>query len=64
MYTTTGCTPHNNYKGYAYSHHSCYNQWLKSIPGTRENFNTLFGECLYCNHVSLLVTITIIIILM
>ena len=37
----------------------CYSafvvQWLKTLPTTRQSFGTLFGECPYCNEVSVCV---------
>ncbi|CAG8674903.1 10895_t:CDS:2, partial [Dentiscutata heterogama] len=30
-------------------HRSCLYEWLRSIPTTKQSFNTLFGNCPYCN---------------
>ncbi|XP_065883470.1 E3 ubiquitin-protein ligase FANCL-like isoform X2 [Dysidea avara] len=30
-------------------HHSCLFEWLKSVPTSRQSFNTIFGECPYCS---------------
>ena len=31
-------------------HRSCLVEWLKTLPGTRQNFNTYFWECPYCSQ--------------
>ncbi|CAG8539170.1 14212_t:CDS:2 [Gigaspora rosea] len=30
-------------------HRSCLYEWLRSIPSTKQSFNTFFGNCPYCN---------------
>lgn len=30
-------------------HTSCLAEWLRSLQETRQSFDTLFGECPYCN---------------
>nr|CAB3244665.1 E3 ubiquitin-protein ligase FANCL [Phallusia mammillata] len=29
-------------------HHQCLLEWIQTIPGTKQSFNILFGECPYC----------------
>lgn len=31
-------------------HHACLFEWLKSVPTSRQSFNTIFGECPYCSR--------------
>ncbi len=31
-------------------HSSCLLEWLRSLPSTRQSFNTLFGSCPFCNE--------------
>lgn len=31
-------------------HHSCLFEWLKSVPSSRQSFNTIFGVCPYCSE--------------
>lgn len=30
-------------------HRSCLSSWLRAIPGAKQSFDTVFGECPYCN---------------
>ncbi|CAK8680021.1 E3 ubiquitin-protein ligase FANCL-like [Clavelina lepadiformis] len=29
-------------------HHECLMEWIKSVPGAKQSFNVMFGECPYC----------------
>jgi E3 ubiquitin-protein ligase FANCL len=31
-------------------HKKCLFEWLRSIPSSRQSFDTIFGECPYCNN--------------
>eukprot|EP01104_Vermistella_antarctica_P017065 TRINITY_DN5978_c0_g1_i1.p1 TRINITY_DN5978_c0_g1~~TRINITY_DN5978_c0_g1_i1.p1 ORF type:complete len:381 (-),score=68.52 TRINITY_DN5978_c0_g1_i1:301-1443(-) len=31
-------------------HRSCLYEWLRSLPGSRQSFNTIFGTCPYCSQ--------------
>ena len=31
-------------------HSACLAEWLRAVPGTRQSFDTLFGECVYCQE--------------
>eukprot|EP00668_Euglena_longa_P045829 GGOE01061511.1.p1 GENE.GGOE01061511.1~~GGOE01061511.1.p1 ORF type:complete len:372 (+),score=73.32 GGOE01061511.1:44-1159(+) len=31
-------------------HTTCLVEWLRAIPSTRQSFDTLFGECVYCQQ--------------
>ncbi|KAG9288637.1 hypothetical protein G9A89_006738 [Geosiphon pyriformis] len=39
----------NNAKCGQSFHQTCLHEWLRSLPTTRQSFNTLFGNCPYCN---------------
>lgn len=30
-------------------HNDCLVEWIQSVPGAKQSFQTLFGECPYCN---------------
>ncbi|XP_013407858.1 E3 ubiquitin-protein ligase FANCL [Lingula anatina] len=30
-------------------HQTCLYEWLRALPSSRQSFNTIFGECPYCN---------------
>ncbi|KAJ8248035.1 hypothetical protein GJAV_G00237470 [Gymnothorax javanicus] len=30
-------------------HQACLYEWLRSLPSSRQSFNTIFGECPYCS---------------
>jgi E3 ubiquitin-protein ligase FANCL len=32
-------------------HHSCLHEWLRTLPSSRTSFDTIFGECPYCQEV-------------
>ncbi|NXF04237.1 FANCL ligase, partial [Smithornis capensis] len=32
-------------------HQACLYEWLQGLPTSRQSFNTIFGECPYCNKV-------------
>jgi E3 ubiquitin-protein ligase FANCL len=32
-------------------HHTCLHEWLRTLPSSRVSFDTIFGECPYCQEV-------------